>query len=98
MFIYGFSAKTMIQVTFVTFPTRWRFDLFPLFLAGRRTERSYRSERRRDMSPCFFCGEDCSDCMMDEYEHSAAPRRRHNVLLTGLPAALLVICTVVLGM
>uniref|UniRef100_A0A8D3A5V8 CD109 molecule n=1 Tax=Scophthalmus maximus TaxID=52904 RepID=A0A8D3A5V8_SCOMX len=72
--------------------------LYDYYEPRRRTERSYRSERRRDMSPCFFCGEDCSDCMMDEYEHSAAPRRRHNVLLTGLPAALLVICTVVLGM
>ncbi|RVE56091.1 hypothetical protein OJAV_G00232690 [Oryzias javanicus] len=53
--------------------------LYDYYEPRRRTERMYTSEWRNSMSTCFFCGEDCSQCLANDDDitvmsHGSRPR------------------------
>lgn len=57
---------------------------------GRRTVRMYTSDWRSGLSSSSFC-DDSSQCTGNIYDTNAASRCSQNLLLTRLPAALLLI-------
>ncbi|KAM9339287.1 CD109 antigen [Symphorus nematophorus] len=64
----------------------------------RRTERTYGSDWRSNMSINTFCGGDYSVCIEEVYfEFNAASHCRQNTLLTTLPPVLLLILITTLG-
>ncbi|XP_067429401.1 CD109 antigen [Thunnus thynnus] len=67
--------------------------IYDYYEPRRRTARTYKSEWRSDMSTCSFCGDDCSQCrVQDVYGINAASHSsRQHLMLTSLPAALLLL-------
>uniref|UniRef100_A0A665UQP2 CD109 molecule n=1 Tax=Echeneis naucrates TaxID=173247 RepID=A0A665UQP2_ECHNA len=62
--------------------------LYDYYEPRRRTEKTYKSDWRGDMSTCSFCGADCSVCRADGYFPVGAASHSH--FLSGrLPSALL---------
>lgn len=67
--------------------------IYDYYEPRRRTARTYKSEWRSDMSTCSFCGDDCSQCRVQDLyginvtSHSS----RQHLMLTSLPAALLLL-------
>ncbi|XP_070782389.1 CD109 antigen [Enoplosus armatus] len=73
--------------------------IYDYYEPRRRTVRTYTSDWRSDMSSCFFCGEDCSQCSSNDHHGiNAASHRSQNLLLTGLPPALLLLLLTTFGM
>ncbi|XP_042247389.1 CD109 antigen [Thunnus maccoyii] len=65
--------------------------IYDYYEPRRRTARTYKSEWRSDMSTCSFCGDDCSQCRVQDLYgiNVASHSSRQHLMLTSLPAALL---------
>ncbi|XP_071388366.1 CD109 antigen [Centroberyx affinis] len=66
--------------------------IYDYYEPRRRTVRTYRSSRMRDMSACSFCGDDCSQCRAEDQPHVSGGTshavRHFLLLLCALPLLL----------
>ncbi|KAF7653469.1 hypothetical protein LDENG_00082300 [Lucifuga dentata] len=66
--------------------------IYDYYEPRRKTVRTYRSEKRQEMSVCSFCGGDCSQCSPeDRPDDGITSQARQRPLLTALPFTLLLV-------
>ncbi|XP_076011025.1 CD109 antigen [Genypterus blacodes] len=65
--------------------------IYDYYEPRRRTEMTYTSETRKQMSPCAFCGEDCQGCKAGEKPMASGATQTSSCPLLGLSLFLLLL-------